>query len=245
MLLDASGSLYFMETNTRLQVEHCVTEEVTGLDLVEWQLRVAANERLPLSQADVDARRAGAAIEFRINAEDPDQGFRPSPGRVTALRWPEGVRVDTHLSAGDRIPPNYDSMIAKLIVWGEDRQQALARMSDALAQRRDVAGVCRPGIGRCGAGQQQLPQVQAFLVAPDQLAHVFAGGAVGATRHALFDEEAHVVGQRDVHRRHGLIRLAGVRTEPCLAKIAILGASAQVPNPRAPDAMTFRADPWL
>jgi acetyl-CoA carboxylase biotin carboxylase subunit len=140
MLRDASGELFFMEMNTRLQVEHPVTEQVTGLDLVELQLRVAANQPLPLGQADVAVR--GHAIELRINAEDPSQGFRPAPGRVTALRWPtgDGVRVDTHLRDGDRIPPNYDSMVAKVIVHGPDRATALERARAAVAATR-VDGV--------------------------------------------------------------------------------------------------------
>jgi acetyl-CoA carboxylase biotin carboxylase subunit len=133
MLLDERGQLYFMEMNTRLQVEHPVSEQITGIDLVEWQLRVAAGQPLPLSQAEI--RPQGHAIECRINAEDPDQGFRPSPGRIEELRWPagEGVRVDTHLQQGDSIPPFYDSMIAKLIVTAPTRPQALQRLREALA----------------------------------------------------------------------------------------------------------------
>jgi acetyl-CoA carboxylase biotin carboxylase subunit len=138
MLLDADGKLWFMEMNTRLQVEHPVTEEVTGIDLVEWQLRVAANERLP----SIEVARSGHAIECRINAEDPDEGFRPCPGRVHELVLPEGegIRVDTHLRAGDRIPPNYDSMVAKVIVKGATRDEAIDRMGRALAAMR-VEGV--------------------------------------------------------------------------------------------------------
>jgi len=140
MLLDAAGNLYFMEMNTRLQVEHCVTEQVTGIDLVEWQLRVAANERLPLNQGQIAIR--GHAIECRINAEDPDDGFRPSPGVVNVLDFGrgEGIRIDTHLRTGDRIPPNYDSMVAKVIAHGTDRAQAISRMKRALADTR-IEGV--------------------------------------------------------------------------------------------------------
>jgi acetyl-CoA carboxylase biotin carboxylase subunit len=119
MLLDADGRMWFMEMNTRLQVEHGVTEEITGVDLVEWQLRVAAGERLPESRRT--CVRRGTPSSFRINAEDPDEDFRPCPGQVTAAarsRPGEGIRVDTHLLPGDRIPPNYDSMIAKLLVKG-------------------------------------------------------------------------------------------------------------------------------
>jgi acetyl-CoA carboxylase biotin carboxylase subunit len=140
MLLDERGTCWFMEMNTRLQVEHPVTELVTGLDLVELQLRVAANEPLPLRQDDV--RFDGHAIECRINAEDPADGFRPCPGRVTALHRPEGegIRVDSHLRAGDRIPPNYDSMVAKVIAHGPSREVALDRLRGALDGLR-VEGV--------------------------------------------------------------------------------------------------------
>lgn len=140
MLRDRSGELYFMEMNTRLQVEHPVTEQVTGLDLIELQLRVAANQPLPLSQSDVSV--SGHALELRVNAEDPAQGFRPSPGVVQELRWPqgEGIRIDTHLRSGDRIPPNYDSMVAKIIVSGPDRATTLERARHAVAATR-VQGV--------------------------------------------------------------------------------------------------------
>ena len=141
MLLDADDRLWFMEMNTRLQVEHPVTEEITGVDLVEWQLRIAANE--PLDSLTRGTATAAHAIECRINAEDPDQGFRPSPGTVTALQFPaaqEGLRVDTHLAAGDRIPPHYDSMIAKLIVSGPDRSTTLDRLR-AILDHVTIEGV--------------------------------------------------------------------------------------------------------
>jgi 3-methylcrotonyl-CoA carboxylase alpha subunit len=135
------GSFYFMEMNTRLQVEHPVTEMITGLDLVEWQLRVASGERLPLAQEQLQID--GHALEARIYAEDPDKGFLPSTGRLVHLAPPQEsdhVRVDTGVEQGDEITPHYDPMIAKLIVWGADRRQALARMRQALAQYR-VVGV--------------------------------------------------------------------------------------------------------
>ena len=133
------GSFYFMEMNTRLQVEHPVTEMITGLDLVEWQLRVASGEPLPLKQEQLKIN--GHAMEARIYAEDPDRGFLPSTGRLVHLSPPretDHVRVDTGVEQGDEITPHYDPMIAKLIVWGADRRQALARMRQALAQYQIV-----------------------------------------------------------------------------------------------------------
>ncbi|MFH1465547.1 MAG: biotin carboxylase N-terminal domain-containing protein [Pseudomonadota bacterium] len=143
MLLDPEGHLCFMECNARLQVEHGVTEATTGLDLVEWQLRIAAGERLGTAPAI-----QGHAVECRINAEDPAHGFRPGPGALTRLELPHGpgIRVDTHLrragpaETADRIPPHYDSLICKLIAHGADRPQALERMAQALRDTR-IGGV--------------------------------------------------------------------------------------------------------
>ena len=140
-IANPDGSFYFMEMNTRLQVEHPVTEMITGLDLVEWQLRVAAGEPLPLRQDQLAID--GHAIEARIYAEDPDKGFLPSTGKLLHLAPPpesEHVRVDTGVEQGDSITPHYDPMIAKLIVWDRTRDAALARMRQALAMYR-VAGV--------------------------------------------------------------------------------------------------------
>lgn len=133
------GAFYFIEMNTRLQVEHPVTEMTSGIDIVQQQLRVARGERLALAQADVRCR--GHAIECRINAENPDT-FAPSPGRITGWQLPGGfgVRVDSHAGAGYRVPPYYDSMIAKLIVQGSTRADALDRMRLALAEMR-VEGI--------------------------------------------------------------------------------------------------------
>jgi acetyl-CoA carboxylase biotin carboxylase subunit len=131
MLMDPEKNLYFLEMNNRLQVEHPVTEAITGLDLVELQFRVACNEKLP--EAVLQAPRKGHAIECRINAEDPDQDFKPAPGRVSRLVLPDGVRVETHLREGDLIPPHYDSMVAKLIAWGESRTEAIEKMKRALS----------------------------------------------------------------------------------------------------------------
>ncbi len=140
-IAEQSGRFYFMEMNTRLQVEHPVTEMITGLDLVEWQLRVAAGEPLPLAQEQLAIR--GHALEARIYAEDPAKGFLPSTGRLVHLAPPPEslhVRVDTGVEEGDEITPHYDPMIAKLIVWDQNRERACARMLQALAQYR-VVGV--------------------------------------------------------------------------------------------------------
>jgi 3-methylcrotonyl-CoA carboxylase alpha subunit len=138
-IADQDGRFYFMEMNTRLQVEHPVTEMITGQDLVEWQLKVAAGERLPLTQEQLAIR--GHALEARIYAEDPDRGFLPSTGKLVHLAPPPEslhVRVDTGVEQGDEITPYYDPMIAKLIVWDHTRELALARMLQALAQYRIV-----------------------------------------------------------------------------------------------------------
>ncbi len=133
-LLDAEGRFYFMEMNARIQVEHPVTELVTGRDLIKEQIRVAAGYPLSVKQSDLVS--AGHAIECRINAEDPYRDFAPSPGRVDDLHLPggPGIRVDTHLFTGAMIPPHYDSMVAKVLAYGRDRDEAIARMRRALTE---------------------------------------------------------------------------------------------------------------
>lgn len=155
-LLDDSGHFYFMEMNTRVQVEHPCTESITGVDIVKEQIRVAAGLPLSLTQDDVEFR--GWSIECRINAEDPDVGFRPSPGTVTAWEEPGGpwIRVDAAAKEGYTVQPYYDSLLAKVVTWGRDREEAIQRMSRALDEFQ-VDGV-KTTIGM----HQQLMQDEAF-----------------------------------------------------------------------------------
>lgn len=154
-ITDDAGNFYFLEVNKRIQVEHPITEEVTGIDLVKQQILIAAGEKLSISQGDVQMR--GHAVEVRINAEDPFQDFRPSPGRIEMYYPPGGggVRLDSHAYAGYTIPPYYDSMIAKLITWGKDRSEALNRMSRALSEYM-ITGI-----------KTTIPFDQAILQDPD------------------------------------------------------------------------------
>jgi acetyl-CoA carboxylase, biotin carboxylase subunit len=139
-LLDASGGFYFLEMNTRLQVEHPVTEAVTGIDLVKLQIALAAGERLPFDQAEVNWR--GHAIECRVTAEDPARGFAPDAGSIHTAHFPGGpwVRIDTHVFSGYATPAYYDSLLAKIIVWGRDRTEAIARARRAVEETR-IEGV--------------------------------------------------------------------------------------------------------
>ena len=131
-LVDEDEQFYFMEMNTRIQVEHPVTEMVTGVDLIAEQIKIAGGNNLDFNQEEIQLN--GHAIECRINAEDPSHNFRPSPGKITGWLPPggPGVRVDSHVYTGYEIPPFYDSLIGKLIVWGKDRNAAIKRMNRAL-----------------------------------------------------------------------------------------------------------------
>jgi acetyl-CoA carboxylase biotin carboxylase subunit len=133
-LVDKKQNFYLLEVNARIQVEHPVTESVTGIDLIKEQIRIASGQPISFKQRDVV--QTGHAIECRINAEDPERGFAPSPGVIVELRLPggPGVRIDTHVYGGYRIPPNYDSMIAKLIVHRPNRVQAIAAMRRCLTE---------------------------------------------------------------------------------------------------------------
>jgi acetyl-CoA carboxylase biotin carboxylase subunit len=161
-LLDEDGRFYFLEMNTRLQVEHPITEAVTGVDLVRWQIRIARGERLDLDPDRVLAP-VGHAIECRIYAEDPDNAFLPSPGRILKLRAPSGpgIRDDSGVTAGLDVPIYYDPMISKLVAWAEDRPSAVARMRRALAEYV-VSGI-----------RTTVPFFEWLLVQPDFLAGRF------------------------------------------------------------------------
>jgi acetyl-CoA carboxylase biotin carboxylase subunit len=156
-LVDRDGNFYFIEINCRIQVEHPVTEMLTGVDLVATQMRIAAGEPLGLTQADIAFR--GHAIEFRINAEDPDHEFRPSTGIVERYHAPggPGVRVDSHLFTGYEVPPYYDSLLGKVIVWGPDRATAIARGRVALEE------LVVDGLVTNAAIHQALLSSEAFL----------------------------------------------------------------------------------
>ena len=133
-LLEPSGTFYFMEMNTRIQVEHPITEWITGIDLIKEQIRIAAGEKLTFSQKDI--RINGHAIEVRINAEKPEEDFRPCPGTITGLHLPggKGIRIDSAIYSGYKIPPFYDSMIAKISVWAKTREEAIRKAQSALGE---------------------------------------------------------------------------------------------------------------
>jgi 3-methylcrotonyl-CoA carboxylase alpha subunit len=199
-LLDPSGAFYFMEMNTRLQVEHPVTEMITGLDLVEWQVRVAAGEPLPLRQDRI--AMSGHAIETRLYAEDPSRGFLPATGRLAHLRWPEQgptVRIDTGIREGDEISVHYDPMIAKLIVWGEDRAAAVRNLRSALAGCQ-IAGVrhnvdflraiaAHPGFAAADLDTAFIDRYRADLLPEDSGAALLDAWAIAAAELSLYQEQ--------------------------------------------------------
>jgi acetyl-CoA carboxylase biotin carboxylase subunit len=215
-LLGADGGFYFLEMNTRLQVEHPVTELIYGLDLVAWQLAVAEGRPLPLTQAELDARRRGHALECRIYAEDPVK-FLPSPGRITHLRVPDGpyVRNDSGCYEGADIPVHYDPMISKLVVWGEDRDAAVGRMRRALDEYQ-VRGI-----------ETNLPFHRRALRHPLFLAGEFDTGFIGREHAALTP------------------RADGPALEAALIAAALDAAGKTAPPVAAPTAATAAGpSPW-
>jgi len=181
-IVDESGSFYFLEVNKRIQVEHPITEEVTGWDLVKMQIMIAAGEPVKLSQSDVHFK--GHAIECRVNAEDPFNNFRPSPGRVEMYYPPggRGVRLESHAYSGYVIPPNYDSLIAKVVAYGKDRREAMDRMSRALGEYL-ITGV-----------KTTIPFDQAILQDPNFRRGVYSTNFVeqllGGARRELIEDRA-------------------------------------------------------
>jgi acetyl-CoA carboxylase, biotin carboxylase subunit len=181
-IVDESGNFYFLEVNKRIQVEHPITEEVTGWDLVKMQIMIAAGEPIKLSQSDVHFK--GHAIECRVNAEDPFNNFRPSPGRVEMYYPPggRGVRLESHAYSGYTIPPNYDSLIAKVVTYGKDRREAMDRMSRALGEYL-ITGI-----------KTTIPFELAILQDPNFRRGVYSTNFVeqllGGARRELFEDRA-------------------------------------------------------
>jgi acetyl-CoA carboxylase biotin carboxylase subunit len=181
-IVDDGGNFYFLEVNKRIQVEHPITEEVTGVDIVKQQIMIAMGEPLRLSEKDIHLK--GHAIECRINAEDPFDDFRPCPGRIEMYYAPggRGVRVDSHAYAGYTIPPHYDSMIGKLITYGKDRRDAMDKMSRALSEYM-ITGI-----------KTTIPFEQAILQDPNFRRGVysttFIENLLGGARRELIEEKA-------------------------------------------------------
>ncbi|HZR59900.1 MAG TPA: biotin carboxylase N-terminal domain-containing protein [Xanthobacteraceae bacterium] len=264
-----TGAFWFIEMNTRLQVEHPVTEAVTGLDLVEWQFRVAAGERLPLSQEQVQLR--GHAVEARVYAEDVENGFLPSPGRIVALQWPAEIRVDAGVEAGATITPFYDPMIAKLIAHAPTRDAALDRLGHAIARTviagprsnlAFVAALCRAPefrTGRIDTGfiDRNLAALGAVPHEPDYaaaalgvarlLAQSFASSSEEVAADAQSDEETSPWAARDGFQLGGRrsvsipVMVDGVRIAAAVSYGAE-GIRVDVNGvPPAEDAQTFAA----
>ena len=214
-IADQDGRFFFMEMNTRLQVEHPVTEMITGQDLVEWQLRVANNERLPLAQEQLSIR--GHALEARVYAEDPDKGFLPSTGKLLHLAPPKEslhVRVDTGVEQGDEITPYYDPMIAKLIVWDQTRELALQRMFQALAEYR-IVGVAN-----------NVEFLSRLVVSPAFAQADLDTGLIERERTFLFPEH----GAKVPHDAYLVAALATVLREEDVAR----NAAVRHPDPYSP-----------
>ncbi|MCE9571809.1 MAG: acetyl-CoA carboxylase biotin carboxylase subunit [Deltaproteobacteria bacterium] len=222
-LLGADGGFYFLEMNTRLQVEHPVTEMIYGIDLVSWQLDVAMGKPLPLDQAGLDGRRRGHALECRIYAEDPVK-FLPSPGVITHLRTPDGpwVRNDSGCYEGAEIPVHYDPMISKLVVWGEDRAQAVARMRRALDEYQ-VRGI-----------ETNLPFHRLCLRHPEFVAGDFDTGFIGREHARL------TPGADGADLDAGLIALALEQLTPGAASAARTTAAAAPAPEASPEISAWR-----
>jgi len=202
-LLDEDGRFYFLEMNTRLQVEHPVTELVTGVDLVQWQIGIARGERL-----DVDPRQLltprGHAIECRVYAEDPDAGFMPSPGRITGVRRADGpgIRDDSGAESGGEVPIYYDALISKLIAWGEDRPRAIARMRRALDEY-DIRGIrTTVPFFRWIVRQPEFSAAQFHTAYLDELLHNRAGQAFSAPDPSVEEVAAIAVAIHVAESRH-------------------------------------------
>ena len=201
MLVDSDGSFYFLEVNSRLQVEHTVTEEVLGLDLVACQLRIASDDGIDFDQSYVTSQMRGHSIECRINAEDPAAGFLPSPGKITSYTEPNGmgVRVDSGYAAGDTVPEAYDSLISKLITWGKDRDEARIRMLRALNE------MVIEGIATSIPAHLMLLEEESFVKGDHTTRTIEGGGVLDAlVRREPQAEQANVlmVGGRAVHLWH-------------------------------------------